>query len=317
MDQLRGYLYELRIALPIQNTLTTTLPYYTEINEFLETLPHAAKTSNPLFHCLRLHRLEDGVTIYRPPFRRSFYFFALFVSAKNIKIKYDDKVVINPESYMVCHSPGLVYSFSHDASLEGYIVYFKPECFSFFRPDFHSEFPFFHPLHTNLYTMDQNAAHKLAPHFEEVLKAYEKNPNNLHMEARTRLLSLFYHLKEFVAEWSAGNRFITPQQMLLSRYIQLVNNHYIDKRTVKEYADLLAVTPNHLSQTVKSLAGKNALSFILERVLAESKSLILYTNFDISEIAYQLNFSDPANFGKFFRKATGMSPSEFRKKAAK
>jgi AraC-like DNA-binding protein len=165
--------------------------------------------------------------------------------------------------------------------------------------------------------MDQSKAHELAPHFEEVLKAYERNPEDLHMEARTRLLSLFYHLKEFVAEWCAGNRFVTPQQILLSRYIQLVNNHYIDKRTVKEYADLLAVTPNHLSQTVKALTGKNALSFILERLLAESKSLVLYTNFDISEIAYQLNFSDPANFGKFFRKGAGMSPSEFRKKGTK
>ncbi|MGN6616544.1 MAG: helix-turn-helix domain-containing protein [Ilyomonas sp.] len=294
--------------------MITALPYYNEINEFLETLPHAGKTSNPLFYCLRLHQLEEGVTIYRPPFRRSFYFFALFVNAKNIQIKYDDKVVNNPDSYMVCHSPGLVYSFSHDATLEGYIVYFKPECFSFFRPDFHSEFPFFHPLHTNLYTMDQSAAFKLAPHFEEVLKAYHTNPRDLHMEARTRLLSLFYHLKEFVSEWCAGNRFVTPQQMLLSRYIQLVNNHYIDKRTVKEYADLLAVTPNHLSQTVKLVTGKNALSFISERLLTESKSLILYTDFDISEIAYQLNFSDPANFGKFFRKATGVSPMEFRKK---
>lgn len=296
--------------------MAATIPYYKEINDFLATLPHPGRATNPVFYCRRIKPLETGVTVYRPPFRRGFYFFALFVNAGNIKIQYDDKMVTNPESYMVCHSPGLVYSFTHDHTLEGYVIYFKAECFSFFKPDFHSAFPIFNPLYTNLYKMDRAAAEKLAPHFENVLDGYESNPHDLHMEARARLLALLYHIKEFVGSLSAGVRFVTPQQLLLSRYIQMVNNHYIDKRSVKEYADLLAVTPNHLSQAVKAATGKNALAFIAERVIAESKSLILYTDFDITEIAHQLDFSDPANFGKFFKKEVGMSPLEFRRQRA-
>jgi AraC-like DNA-binding protein len=51
--------------------------------------------------------------------------------------------------------------------------------------------------------------------------------------------------------------------------------------------------------------------------MTEAKSLIQYTDFDIAEIAYQLNFSDPANFGKFFKKHSDLTPVEFRKQAAK
>lgn len=160
--------------------------------------------------------------------------------------------------------------------------------------------------------MDQATANGLAPYFEDVQAAYERNTQEDHMEARAKLLALLYHIKEFVGSRSAGTRFVTPQQILLSKYIQLVNNHYIDKRSVKEYADLLTVTPNHLSQTIKAATGKNALAFIVERIIAESKSLILYTDFDITEIAHRLDFSDPANFGKFFKKEVGMSPLEFR-----
>ena len=65
--------------------------------------------------------------------------------------------------------------------------------------------------------------------------------------------------------------------------------------------------------SVKQISGKNALAFIAERLAAEAKSLIQYTDFEIAEIAYQLNFSDPANFGKFFKKQVGLAPSEFRK----
>lgn len=84
---------------------------------------------------------------------------------------------------------------------------------------------------------------------------------------------------------------------------------------MEEYAEMLFVTPNHLSQTIKSTSGKNALSYINERITSEAKSLISYTELSIAEIAYKLDFSDPANFGKFFKKQTGLTPLEFRNKS--
>lgn len=131
------------------------------------------------------------------------------------------------------------------------------------------------------------------------------------MEARIKLLGLLYHLQDFTLQTNIVP--VSKQQTLLRRFIQLIDNHYIDKRTVQEYADMLAVSANHLSQSVKQLSGKNALTFIAERLANEARALIQYTDLEITQIAYQLNFSDPANFGKFFKKQIGLSPSEFRK----
>lgn len=71
---------------------------------------------------------------------------------------------------------------------------------------------------------------------------------------------------------------------------------------------MLNVTPNHLSQSIKIASAKNTSSFINDRILSEAKSLIQFTDFNIAEIAYQLNFSDPADFGKLFKKHTDQTP---------
>jgi AraC-like DNA-binding protein len=193
-------------------------------------------------------------------------------------------------------------------------LYFKKVCFSFFKPDFEKEFPFFNILHTHFFKLNQSKFEEFAPHFEEVFTAYENTPGPHHKVASVKLLALLYQLKEFThafTQWEEG--FTTPQQILLQKFTQLVNNFYIDKRTIEEYAEMLNVTPNHLSQSIKAASEKNALSFINDRLLSEAKSLIQFTDFDIAEIAYQLNFSDPANFGKFFKKHTDQTPVEFRK----
>lgn len=291
-----------------------SIPFYTEINDFLASIPWSGKTSNPDFYCLRLKKIDEVLQVYRPPFKRSFYFFALFRNTGQIEVNYDDQRINNPDSYIVFHAPNLIYSFSHNNELEGYIVYFKPECFSFFKQDFHRTFPLFDLLHTNLFKFDHATYDQLAPHFEAVFQAYDNSVKDQHMEARLKLLGLLYYLEDFSVERKKESGLATPQQILLKKFIQLVNNHYIDKRTVQEYADMLSVTANYLSQSVKQVSGRNALGFISERLAGEAKSLIRQTDFGIAEIAYQLNFSDPANFGKFFRRQTGESPSDYRKK---
>ncbi|WP_259067142.1 helix-turn-helix domain-containing protein [Mucilaginibacter sp. X4EP1] len=293
----------------------TTLPYYTEINDFLASIPWPVSSSNPDFYCLRLKPLDqDNVSVYRPPFKRSFYFFALLFNSGKIEVNYGDQTVQNPVSYLVFHSPNLVYSFAHNNALEGYVIYFKPEAFSFFKPEFHRQFPLFDVLHTNLFKFDDAMFNKLAPHFETVFTAYESSDKDRHLEARLKLLGLLCHLEAFALERKEASVAATTQQILLRKFIQLIDNYYIDKRTVQEYANLLSVTANYLSQSIKQVSDRNALTFISERLIAEAKSFLIYTHFEIAEIAYQLNFSDPANFGRFFKKHVGQSPSEFRKR---
>ncbi len=92
----------------------------------------------------------------------------------------------------------------------------------------------------------------------------------------------------------------------------MVNKYYITKKTVKEYAELMHITPNHLTDTVKDVTGKTPKSFITERILLEAKNLLSYTYYDIAEIAYLLGFYNPSHFGRFFKKFEGFTPKDFR-----
>jgi hypothetical protein len=109
------------------------------------------------------------------------------------------------------------------------------------------------PLPGRTINPNQATYHNLAIHFEEVYVAYERSSDKAHIEARLKLLALLYRVKSFLNEQYDATRFASLDQSLLSKYLHLVNSHYIEKRTVKEYADLLSISPNQLSQTIKTI----------------------------------------------------------------
>ena len=119
----------------------TAIPHYPDINGFLASLGLEHRTENPLFYCMRLE--EHKGEIYKPPFRRSFYFLGFFTEAGRSKVTHGSTNETDLNSYMVFQSPELLYSFFRDKAMRGYVCYFQPGCFSFFKPDFHKEFPFF------------------------------------------------------------------------------------------------------------------------------------------------------------------------------
>lgn len=297
------------------NLAEPSIPYYSEINEFLASITQSYKTNNPNFFCLKLEENDLEIANCKAPFRKNFFFMALITNAGKTQITYDTTKTTALNSFLVFQSPGLLYSFYRDAQAKGYLIYFKKECFSFFKPDFDKEFPFFNLLHTNFFKLNQQKYEEFAPDFEDVFIAYKQSPDQHHKIAAIKLLALLYQLKEFVKafnEWQES--FITPQQILLQKFLRLVNNFYLEKRSIEQYAEILHISPNHLTKSVKIASNKTPLSFVHERIISEAKSLIQFSNVDIAQIAYQLNFSDPANFGKFFKKHVGCSPLEFRKK---
>ncbi|MFS4469841.1 AraC family transcriptional regulator [Chryseobacterium sp. T20] len=101
---------------------------------------------------------------------------------------------------------------------------------------------------------------------------------------------------------------------------ELMNQQYridfpyqqIALKTANDYAKQLMVHVNHLNKILKETSGQNTTSLIANRAAIEARSLLLSTNWDISEIAYCLGFEHVANFNRFFKKHFNISPKEYR-----
>ncbi|MCY1525422.1 HTH-type transcriptional activator RhaS [compost metagenome] len=102
------------------------------------------------------------------------------------------------------------------------------------------------------------------------------------------------------------------QERLVIKFNNLAQQQFRELRTVKKYADQLNVTPKYLTEVVKEYSGKNAGEIINDLVILEAKFLLRKSEFNISQIADILHFSDQSFFGKYFKRQTGISPKTFR-----
>lgn len=108
------------------------------------------------------------------------------------------------------------------------------------------------------------------------------------------------------------NNNLTSADRIGQNFLRLVNKHYLSKRTLIEYADMLNITPKHLSKSVKQATNETPMDFIYKMLILEAKVLLKETTSTVSEIAFQLSFDDAAHFGRFFKQHTGNTPIEFR-----
>lgn len=93
---------------------------------------------------------------------------------------------------------------------------------------------------------------------------------------------------------------------------KLIDEHFRQERLIRFYAEKLAMTADRLNDHVKRATGVTAGHLIRQRVLTEAKRQLVFTNQPIHEVAYDLAFSDPSHFTRFFRKQTGTTPQMFR-----
>jgi AraC-like DNA-binding protein/mannose-6-phosphate isomerase-like protein (cupin superfamily) len=107
-------------------------------------------------------------------------------------------------------------------------------------------------------------------------------------------------------------QFLETTNHLLRSFKQLLNKHFAEHHMVNDYADMLAVTPDYLNKTVKSITGKSAKEHIQSKIITEAKRWLLFTNQSNKELAFSLGFEESAHFNNFFKKNTGLTPTEFK-----
>jgi AraC-like DNA-binding protein len=96
-------------------------------------------------------------------------------------------------------------------------------------------------------------------------------------------------------------------------YHFLVEQHFKELHTVQDYADLLHKSPKTLANQFKKLGSKSPLQFIKDRKMLEARRLLAYSKQNVSEVAYELGFTDIQSFSRFFKREEGQSPVEFQR----
>ncbi|HTQ82160.1 MAG TPA: helix-turn-helix domain-containing protein [Pseudolabrys sp.] len=105
---------------------------------------------------------------------------------------------------------------------------------------------------------------------------------------------------------------LAPADARVEELRRLIDANFRQQRQISFYARSLAMTADRLNDHVKRATGVTAGHLIRQRVLTEAKRQLVFTNQSIHEIAYDLAFSDPSHFTRFFRKQTGTTPQAFR-----
>lgn len=115
------------------------------------------------------------------------------------------------------------------------------------------------------------------------------------------------------AENASGGR----SYQILSRFYSLISEQSpLTERGSQYYADRLNISVRHLFKICKTEAHQTPKDIINEFLTGEIQNTLLTTDLSIQELTDRFSFPDPTAFGQFFKRQTGMTPGEFKKKYA-
>lgn len=103
-------------------------------------------------------------------------------------------------------------------------------------------------------------------------------------------------------------------KVLFRRFLELLTTRHVKHLLVDTYAQELCVSPNYLTKICREVTGKTALQWVREYTEADIRYYLLNTDLSVKETCDCLGFPNLSFFGKYCRRAFGMSPTEFRKK---
>jgi len=103
-------------------------------------------------------------------------------------------------------------------------------------------------------------------------------------------------------------------KLLVYRFMQLLNEKYIEFSYADLFANALQVSQKQLNEAAKNIAGKTACDLVEEKIVKEAKKILTQSREQVKQIAWQLGYEDQYYFSRIFKKQTGISPREYRKR---
>lgn len=132
---------------------------------------------------------------------------------------------------------------------------------------------------------------------------------------RDRMLDL--HVLQLLLCLSRFHPELATQSDAVLKFVQQVqsflDNNYPSLLTLESIAGHFHISPSHLSHQFKRVSGISVMGYLYACRLAAAKQQLVQTDLPINQIIDACGYTDSSNFSRFFRAATGLTPTQFRK----
>jgi len=203
---------------------------------------------------------------------------------------------------------GKIHSFIPDAETLGWVIRYKNEFVPESRFHFYSGFS----DDINIQLSPDYCSTTLESLCEIMLSAYQQEKPDYQV-LKHLLSALLARLeadsrKEFLEAETAAN----TRKETFNNFLKILEYNYKRPEGADFYADKLNMSTRNLNLISQAVFGKSVTEIIETRKLIEARRLLLNSGKTISEIGYEIGYSEKSYFSRVFRKRTGKTPSEFR-----
>lgn len=259
------------------------------------------KSKIDLGQLFKISRMKEKIKPTVPHKHDAYYEIILLTDGAGVHSIDEREYDVNPPVAFFL-KPGQVHCWEFTKIPKGYVCIFKDV---FLNESFEGKrhiynFPPMLYLKNNLSGLQHD--------FEQLQSTFEKDAGN------TAIIRSYLNIiiLKLVGLGKNETAFQTSLNPLVSSFKNLVEKNQNEQMDLDFYAEQLNVTKRKLSETCKKELGRPATSILNEHLIMASKRLLKHTIKTISEIAYQLNFTDPSYFVKFFKANTSLTPGEYR-----
>lgn len=286
----------------------------------LHRLMGLSKPLHPLISLINMDEVQSSPHTGEVHFLLNFYGVSLKKNLKG-KLKYGQNYYDFDEGVLAMTAPKQVLSVSNE---DNYQV-------SGWWLVFHLDFILNYPLGIAIkdygyFSYAVNEALHLSEKEEQMLEGIFKNIEQeyktsidqfsqdvmiSHLELLLNYCNRFYN-RQFLTRKSGANDLLTQVEDLLSGYFNSDQLQEVGLPTVQYFADKMNVSPNYLSDLLRTMTGQSTQQHIHNSLIEKAKEKLTTTNLSVGEIAYLLGFEHPQSFSKLFKSKTNLTPVEFR-----
>lgn len=247
---------------------------------------------------------SDGIDY---PYRSNFYVFGL-LHENRCELQIGINTYELKKKSLTLVGPRIVRSWiTNDWHMKNTTVFFKESLFKKpFYDNFLLDYDFFKVGANHVVDLNDKEYSNL----NSLLESLEKFKTDQKVAAGI-LFSILEYVNLIYLENSSKHP-LSRNDEITRKFNELLTKNYRTQKNVSFYAGKMNLTGKHLSEVLKKTVGRTVKQSIEELILTESQSLLKQTAMDIKEIMYWLGFEDQSYFTKFFKKKTGLTPSDYR-----